>query len=58
MILKAKEMFLDLSSRDKCIYLHKNPFCIFWKNNRRDSIINGEDEIQRNFKYVEIQTNE
>ena len=38
--------------RDNCVNIHNNHFCVFWKKNRRNSLINGVHEKNRMFKYV------
>ena len=38
--------------RDKCVKVHKNQYCVFWKKNRRDSVVNGVEERDKKFKYV------
>ena len=35
-----------------CVYIHKNHYCVIWKKNRKDSLLNGVQEIERNFKYI------
>ena len=44
--------------RDKCVYIHKNHYCVIWKKNRRDSLLKGVDEVDKNFKYVKNEINE
>ena len=44
--------------RDKCVYIHKNHYCVIWKKNRRDSLLKGGDEVDKNFKYVKNKINE
>ena len=41
-----------------CVYIHKNHYCVIWKKNRRDSLLNGVNEIDKNFKYVKNKINE
>ena len=38
----------SVKQRDKCVY----HFCVIWKNNRKDSLLNGVEEIDNNFRYV------
>ena len=41
-----------------CVHIHKNHYCVIWKKNRKDSLLNGVDEIDKNFKYVKNKINE
>ena len=41
-----------------CVHIHKNHYCVIWKKNRKDSILNGIAEIDRNFRYVKNKINE
>ena len=41
-----------VKQRDKCVHIHKNLYCVICKKNRKDSLLNGVDEIDKNFKYV------
>jgi len=36
----------------------KNHYCVIWKKNRRDNLLNGVEEIERNFKFVKNKINE
>ena len=47
-----------VKQRDKCVYIHKNHYCVIWKKNRRDSLLNGVKEVDENFKYVKNRINE
>ena len=47
-----------VKQRDKCVYIHKNHYCVIWKNNRKDSLLNGVEEIENNFRYVKNKINE
>ena len=40
------------------VYIHKNHYCVIWKKNRRDSLLNGVNEIENNFKYIKNKINE
>ena len=40
------------------MHFHKNNYCVIWKKNRKDSLLNGVQEIQNVFKYVENKINE
>ena len=48
----------SVKQRDKCVYSHKIHYCVIWKKNRKDSLLNGVDEIDKNFKYVKNKINE
>ena len=41
-----------------CVHIHKNHYCVIWKKNRKDSLLNGVNEIERNFRYVKNKINE
>ena len=47
-----------VKQRNKCVYILKNHYCVIWKRNRKDSLLNGVDEIDKNFKYVKNKINE
>ena len=47
-----------VKQRDKCVYIQKNHYCVIWKNNRKDSLLNGVEEIENNFRYVKNKINE
>ena len=32
------------------LYLHQKHFCVIWKKNRNDSLLNGREKIEKNFK--------
>ena len=52
--LKAKRMLPQtVKQKNICVYIHENHYCVIWKENRKDSLLNGVKEIERNFKYVE-----
>ena len=36
-----------VKQRDKCVHIHKNQNCVIWKKNRKDSLINGVEEIDK-----------
>ena len=48
----------NVKQRDICVHIHKNQYCVIWKKNRKDSLLNGVEEIDRNFKYVKNNINE
>ena len=43
---------------DICVYIHKNRYCVIRKKNRRDALLNGVEEFDRNFKYGKNRINE
>ena len=47
-----------VKQKNFCVHIHKNHYCIIWKKNRKDSLLNGVQEIESNFKYVKNKTNE
>ena len=47
----------SVKQRDVCVYIQKNHFCVIWKKNRKDALINGVEERETNFKYVKNRIN-
>ena len=47
-----------VKQKNICVHTHKNHYCVIWKKNRKDSLLNGVNEIERNFKYVKNKINE
>ena len=47
-----------VNQRDKCVHIHKNHYCVIWKKNRKDSLLNGVKEVDENFRYVKNKINE
>ena len=47
-----------VKQKNICVYIHKNHYCVIWKKNRKDSLLNGVDEIENNFRYVKNKINE
>ena len=47
-----------VKKKNICVYIHKNHYCVIWKKNRKDSSLNGVNEIEKNFKYVKNKINE
>ena len=47
-----------VNERDKCVHIHKKHYCVFWKKCRKDSLLNGVEEIDKNFKHVKNKINE
>ena len=41
-----------VKQKNICVYIHKKHYCVIWKENRKDSLLNGVNEIERNFKDV------
>ena len=51
--LKTKRILPQtVKQKNICVYIHKNHYCVIWKKNRKDSLLNGVNEIERIFKYV------
>ena len=48
----------SVKQKNICVYIHKNHYCVIWKKNRKDSLLNGVEEIDKNFKFVKIKINE
>ena len=50
---KSKRKFpRNVKQRGICVHSHKNQYCVTWKKNGRDSLLNGVEEIGRSFKYA------
>ena len=47
-----------VKQKNICVYIHKNHYCVIWKKNRRGSLLNGVNEIGKNFKYIKNNINE
>ena len=47
-----------VKQKNICLHIHKNHYCVIWKKNRKDSLINGVQEIENNFKYIKNIINE
>ena len=47
-----------VKQKNICVYIHRNHYCVIWKKNRKDSLLNGVQEIENNFKYVKNKINE
>ena len=47
-----------VKQKNICVYVDKNHYCVIWKKNRKDSLLNGVNEIDKNFKYVKNKMNE
>ena len=47
-----------VKQKNICVHIHKNHYCVIWKKNRKDSLLNGVQEIENNFKYVKNKINE
>ena len=48
----------NVKQKNICVHIHKNHYCVIWKKNRKDSLLNGVNEIERNFRYVKNKINE
>ena len=47
-----------VKQKNICVHIHKNHYCVIWKKNGKDSLLNGVNEIERNFRYVKNKINE
>ena len=57
--LKSKRILpWTVKQKHICVYIHKNHYCVIWKKNRKDSLLNGVNEIDKIFKYVKNKLNE
>ena len=41
-----------VKQKNICVHIHKNHYCVIWKKTRKDSLLNGVNEIDENFRYV------
>ena len=48
----------NVKQRDICVHTHNNHYCVIWKKNRRDSLLNEVEEKYKNFKDVKNNRNE
>ena len=51
-------LFRTVKQKGICVHIQKNIIVLFGKKNRRDSLLDGMQEIERNFKYVKNIINE
>ena len=58
--LKSKRINpTSVKQRDVCVYIQENLFCVIWKKkNRKDTLLNGVEEIEKNFENVKNKINE
>ena len=57
--LKSKQtLYRPVIQRNMCLYIQKNQYCVLWKKNRKDSLLNGVGEIEAIFKNVKNKINE
>ena len=47
-----------VKQKNICVHIHRNHYCVIWKNNRKDSLLNCVEEIENNFRYVKNKINE
>ena len=47
-----------VKQKNICVHIHRNHYCVIWKKTRKDSLLNGVQEIENNFKYVKNIINE
>ena len=46
-----------VKQKNICVHIHNNHYCVIWKKNRKDSLLNGVTEIEKKFKYVNNKIN-
>ena len=46
-----------VEERNIYLYIHKKHYCVIWKKNRKDSLVNGVEKVEANFKYIENKIN-
>ena len=47
-----------VKQKNICVNIHRNHYCVIWKKNRKDFLLNGVQEIESIFKYVKSNINE
>ena len=47
-----------VNQRKICLHIHKNHYCVIWKKNGKDSLLNGIDDMENNFRYIRNKINE
>ena len=52
MILKVKVNPRSVNQRENCVHSHKNHYCDIWKKNKKDTLLNGVEDLDKKFKYV------
>ena len=51
--LKSKRKLpRSVNQTDTCLYIHENHYCVVWKKNKKDSLVNGLGEKEEKLKYV------
>ena len=57
--LKSKQILpRSVKRRGICVCINKNQYCVLWKKNKRDKLLNGVEETKTNSNYVENKINE
>ena len=57
--LKSKKILSrSVKKRNKCLHIHKSHFCLITMKNRKESLLNGLEEIVNNSNYGKNRTNE
>ena len=46
-----------VKQKNICVHIHRNHYFVIWKKNRKDSLLNGVNEIDKNFKYIKNKIN-
>ena len=44
----------SVRQRNKCLYISKTHYCVIWKNTTKIVLLNGVEEIDKNFEYIKI----
>ena len=47
----------SVKQRDKCLYSHNNHYSVIWQKKRKDALLIGLEETNRNFKYFKNKIN-
>ena len=40
----------SVKQRAICVYINNNHYCVIWQKNRKDALLNGIEEIDKNLK--------
>ena len=57
--LKRKRILpRSVKQKDICLFFHEYHYCVIRKKNRRDGLLNGVQEMERNFENVQNKINE
>ena len=51
---KSKRILVrSVKPRDICVYIQKNHYCVIWKTNRKNALLNRLEKMDKNVKYVQ-----